>query len=342
LFPNILNNNIPIVHGYATEQQYTSAATEDYGANSFNGQKGNPQPKKFNDVFFAVLFYVHLAVMLVYALPMSINAQAENEGGNGGNFGSIIYFVSVCSLIAVGLSTLSLGFMMKFGRQLVQLALYFYIGFSFVVMIIMFMAGSMLMGGLCALSFAISICYARAVQSRIPFAAANLNSALTAVRANLGLTAIAYVFMFAAFGYAIAWTTISNVVLDAYPGMAFLLFLSFYWTQQVLKNTMHVTTAGVIGTWWFAPDEASSYCSRSIGDSFVRSTTYSFGSICFGSLIVALIQALRQLNRHLRENRDAQLLVCLIDCILGCVEGLIEYFNKWAYVYVGLYGKFRH
>ena len=307
-----MNNNIPIVHGYATEQQYTSAATEDYGANSFNGQKGNPQPKKFNDVFFAVLFYVHLAVMLVYALPMSINAQAENGGGNGGNFGSIIYFVSVCSLIAVGLSTLSLGFMMKFGRQLVQLALYFYIGFSFVVMIIMFMAGSMLMGGLCALSFAISICYARAVQSRIPFAAANLNSALTAVRANLGLTAIAYVFMFAAFGYAIAWTTISNVVLDAYPGMAFLLFLSFYWTQQVLKNTMHVTTAGVIGTWWFAPDEASSYWSRSIGDSFVRSTTYSFGSICFGSLIVAVLNVIIDLLRRFRRNSNYILFYCCI------------------------------
>lgn len=330
----MMNNNIPVVQGYATDQQYISAATEDFGADSFNGQKGNPQPKKFNDVFFAILFYIHLAAM-AFALPMSINAEG---GGNAGNFGSIIYFVSVCSVFAVGLSTFSLGLMMKFSRKLVQLALYFYIATSFAIMVVMFMAGNMLMAALCALSFAFSICYASAVQSRIPFAAANLTAALTAVKANLGLTMVAYIFMFVGFGYSIAWTTISNAVLNTYPGMAFLLFLSFYWTHQVLKNTMHVTTAGVIGTWWFAPDEASSFCSRSIGDSFVRATTYSFGSICFGSFIVALIQALRQLNRQLRENRDAQIIVCLIDCILGCIEGLIEYFNKWAYIYVGLYG----
>lgn len=106
----------------------------------------------------------------------------------------------------------------------------------------------------------------------------------------------------------------------------------------MLKNTIHVTTAGVIGTWWFAPHEASSCCSRAIGDSFGRATTYSFGSICFGSLIVAVVQALRHLNHHLRGNEDAQIVVCIIDCFLACIEGIIEYFNKWAYVYVGLYG----
>jgi hypothetical protein len=30
----------------------------------------------------------------------------------------------------------------------------------------------------------------------------------------------------------------------------FLLFLSYYWVQQVLQNVMHVTTAGVVGTWY--------------------------------------------------------------------------------------------
>jgi len=149
---------------------------------------------------------------------------------------------------------------------------------------------------------------------------------------------VAYVFLFVGLFFSIMWTTISDVVLASYPGMAFLMFLSYYWTHQVLSNTMHVTSAGVIGTWWFAPQDASAYCSPAIGDSFRRASTYSFGSICFGSLIVAVIQALRQLNHYLRGNEDAQILVCIIDCILGCIEGIIEYFNKWAYVYVGLYG----
>lgn len=54
--------------------------------------------------------------------------------------------------------------------------------------------------------------------------------------------------------------------------------------------------------------------------------------------MVALVRALRATLEHLRNNNDAQILVCIIECILACIEGMIEYINKWAYVYVGLYG----
>jgi len=67
--------------------------------------------------------------------------------------------------------------------------------------------------------------------------------------------------------------------------------------------------------------------------------TTSFGSVCFGSLLVAIVQALRQIANMARNNQDANgLLVCCAQCILGCLESLLEYFNKWAFVYVGLYG----
>jgi len=334
---------MPVVQGYAmTNSNAAPMAAEgtNYGMGSdgdtFNGQKGEHQPKKFNDVFFAVLFYLHLGAMAIL-LPISMNANGG--GGDGaGSLGQIIYFVTVCGIFAVGVTTISLGFMMQYAKQLVKLALFFQIGVSLAMAIFGLMAGSMMMAGLCFVSFAFSICYTMAVWGRIPFAAANLNTALTAVRANLGLSVVAYTFLIIAAIFSMAWTTISNNILATYPGMAFLLFLSYFWTHQVLKNTIHVTTAGVIGTWWFAPHEASSCCSRAIGDSFGRATTYSFGSICFGSLIVAVVQALRHLNHHLRGNEDAQIVVCIIDCFLACIEGIIEYFNKWAYVYVGLYG----
>jgi hypothetical protein len=40
----------------------------------------------------------------------------------------------------------------------------------------------------------------------------------------------------------------------------------------------------------------------------------------------------------LHQNEDFNILVCVIDCLLACIEGMLEYLNKWAYVYVGLYG----
>jgi hypothetical protein len=56
-----------------------------------------------------------------------------------------------------------------------------------------------------------------------------------------------------------------------------------------------------------------------------------------GSLLVAIIQAVREMLNYIRESDDG-LLLCLVDCCLSCIESIVEYFNQWAYVYVGLYG----
>jgi len=35
---------------------------------------------------------------------------------------------------------------------------------------------------------------------------------------------------------------------------------------------------------------------------------------------------------------DAGIGACIAQCILSCLASLVEYFNKWAYIYVGVYG----
>jgi len=84
--------------------------------------------------------------------------------------------------------------------------------------------------------------------------------------------------------------------------------------------------------------EESGCCSNAVFGAVYRSCTSAFGSICMGSLLVAIIQTLRQLARQARENEECGALYCVLECILSCLEDLIEYFNKWAYIYVGLYG----
>ena len=121
-------------------------------------------------------------------------------------------------------------------------------------------------------------------------------------------------------------------------GIYFAMLLSYFFTHQVIQNTIHVVIAGVVGTWWFAPDDASSCCSAGIFGSIKRALTTSFGSICFGSLLVAIIQALRTLADNNRADGEGNMLLCLVSCILSCLEGILEYFNKWAFIYVGLYG----
>ena len=90
---------------------------------------------------------------------------------------------------------------------------------------------------------------------------------------------------------------------------------------------IHATIAGVVATWWIVPNEANSFCSSAIFDSLKRTLTTSFGSICFGSLLVAIIQALRALA-NIARSQDNGILMCLAECILACIANLIEYFNK--------------
>lgn len=98
----------------------------------------------------------------------------------------------------------------------------------------------------------LAIYYAVCVWSKIPFAAANLVTAVTAVRANIGLALYAYISLILLFGWSIWWTIslISTImVLGDCDGsgecgnevsgvVIFLFFISYYWTIQVITNVV--------------------------------------------------------------------------------------------------------
>jgi hypothetical protein len=56
------------------------------------------------------------------------------------------------------------------------------------------------------------------------------------------------------------------------------------------------------------------------------------------SLLVAILEALKALAQAARANDDSGIGACIAECILGCLASILEYFNKWAFVYVGVYG----
>lgn len=73
--------------------------------------------------------------------------------------------------------------------------------------------------------------------------------------------------------------------------------------------------------------------------SLKRATTWSFGSICFGSLLIAVIQILRQVVNQARRNSDnrssgaALFLLCILACLLAIFQDLVEYFNKVCIIF---------
>jgi len=239
---------------------------------------------------------------------------------------------------------------------LIKCSLLMMLVLSGVMAAFMFVSGSVIGAIFGLIFFLITICYTYCVWSRIPFASVNLLTACTAIRKNAGVVFASFVFVCIAFGWTLLWAlaltglwdrVVSSEVVevggDSYTqstanyGYLFLLLLSYFFTHQVIQNTTHVTVAGTVGSWWFAPDDASGCCSAGMVGSLFRAVTTSFGSICFGSLLVAIVQTLKALVNSAR-NGDNQILVCIADCILSCIESLLEYFNKWAFIYVGLYG----
>lgn len=69
--------------------------------------------------------------------------------------------------------------------------------------------------------------------------------------------------------------------------MVFAVF-SFYWTSQFIQNLFLTTEAGIYGSFYFNGGGKSAPKGVAWG-AFKRASTYSMGSIAFGSLIVALL-----------------------------------------------------
>ncbi len=248
-------------------------------------------------------------------------------------------------------STLAMTLMMAIPTAMIKIALAFNLLVTVGVCIGAIMVGAIGVGVVAGIGVVFTIYYTYVVWKRIPFAASTLVTALTAVKCNMGLAFFAYNNLLITFLWSVWWSiafmatfyVLGDCNAEFYCEneingfLVFLFLVSFYWTTQVIKNVVHVTVAGTVGTWWFVPGEARSCCSSAVVNSYWRSVTTSFGSICFGSLLVALIQATREIVYSMRTQENS-LILCIIDCILGILEALAEYFNKWAYIYVGLYG----
>lgn len=213
--------------------------------------------------------------------------------------------------------------------------------------------------------------FLKLVWRSIPFASANLGVALRGISANCGMYLVALLFSFLGAVWVLFWLYVTIGVMEHQSKLheqehpkpdpmshadyqqsmdnpvqswsMIGLLVSLYWTGNILLNTVQVTIAGVMATWCFDTSEATSCCSPAIFGSLSRSFTYSFGSICMGSLLQAVVAILRKLVENARQQReenngDGGLLLCILECLIRLLGEILDYFNQWAYVFCGVYG----
>ncbi|OUM61321.1 hypothetical protein PIROE2DRAFT_45305 [Piromyces sp. E2] len=198
-------------------------------------------------------------------------------------------------------------------------------------------------------------------RSRIPFAEVMLSTVTSVTRKYPATIFVGFVGCF----LASIWFTFISVTLVAtisylqhkiendyvaYVVYIFLIF-SFYYSSQVISNTVHVTISGVFATYYFrgVVDKNTKKIEVDVKNptlqSFKRAITTSFGPICYGSLIIAIIRTLEYLARQMKEqasedqNFVVAIIACCIECIISMIGDIIEYFNVYAFTEVAIYGK---
>lgn len=237
-----------VVQGTAVQSPYAGSGTqvqENYGSQanpSSSGDQTDPPKSGCKDPIFAVLFYGNVIAMVVVAViygPAAFEDAQYSESYTG-----YLIAVTLCAIISLLFSGLGLLVMMRFPETIIKASLIFVVVLSGAYAVLMFIAGSIIGGIFGVLFFAIGVCYARAVWSRIPFATINMVTGITAIQANFGVTIFAYTFAILAVGWSILWAIslagvyeLSCDVVNCSPnyGYLFLLLVSYFFTHQVLQ-----------------------------------------------------------------------------------------------------------
>lgn len=225
------------------------------------------------DVIFSILFYIHLAAIVYAAVVYAPQAAMDVAGNNNNNRrlstalrwlqedgtydnnyeagdieinpNALLTVLVIAGLLSFVCASLALGFMMKFAESLIKIALWFNI-VLLGIMALLSAVGGAIPSALMFLFFAgLSAYYAYRVWSRIPFAASNLVTAVSAVQANMGLAFYAYWSVILLFLWSILWMTSASSTLyvlgncnaegeceSVNGGLVFLFMLSYYWTAQ--------------------------------------------------------------------------------------------------------------
>lgn len=312
-------------------------------------QKFAPAPQ-YRDVGFLILWILHLFVVFAFLIYGGIASMKDDDSKTkGGDDENIILtsdnafpiFGTLAITAGIGLlfALVWLSIARAFPKQLIYVSVGFVCAWAFGIAFYLFAIGS-LVGGIIFLFFAgLQAVLFWMWRNRIPFAATMLRTIVNLTRLYPATVAISIASMFAQLVWSIIWLLALILPLKLFPGLAWPVFifmlLSYYWTSQVIKNVVHVTTAGTFSTWYFL--SGPQMPTNPTAGAFKRATTWSLGSICFGSLLVAAIKTLRSIVRSFRNDHFG-FLAYIVDCILSCFDWLLQYFNHYAFVSVAVYG----
>lgn len=364
-YPQLGNNNN---QGYNGGQGYPQIGGGDPQYQTYNpsdkildvesGERFDYAGSKCHDKGFIVLFVLHLAAVVLCAVLYGKKAIDSWQPSVEPSDPTISLKSVLLALAAAGVAGLAFGAIWLYVMKRCTATI---IKISLVLNVIVFAgaAGFALVRGAVGVAVLFAVLalfqclYFYCVRHRIPFTKAIMTASVSSVQTNPGSINVVYLMALLNVIWVMFWGFTTAAItnhfqvsngekeITATHGLAwFFLLISFYWTGQVLKNVGHVTVSGSVASWWLVPTQPAPTCGA-----FKRAMTTSFGSICFGSLLVAVLSAMRAVVRQAKDQArrrgsgGAACALCCLECILRSLERLIRYFNMYAYTHVAIYGK---
>lgn len=89
--------------------------------------------------------------------------------------------------------------------------------------------------------------------------------------------------------------------------------------------------------WYFAPAGTTDF-SGTVSGAFSNALGPSFGTLCFGSFILTMVEMCKAAMERLRRQERGNILVCLLTACLECIYALIEYISKFATLQAAMTG----
>ncbi|KJZ76466.1 Protein PNS1 [Hirsutella minnesotensis 3608] len=328
---------------------------------------------KYNDIWAGILF---LLVCAGYVVVSAIAIRGYASGGAPGkgiyagntfslNSNTIILFACVL-LIAFVFSYVYVWLARLFPKQFIWITgilnLVWALGTA-----IYYLYKKYWSAGIVFLIFAVFLMFAFYTWiSRIPFSSLMLKTSINVSKRYGHVYLVSLLGGLLGIAFA-AWFTVTLVAIyvkyepspnnpHCRPGgtgcskgkvIGLIVFITFamYWISEWLKNTIHTTISGVYGAWYFSPNNFPQGATRG---AMKRALTYSFGSISLGSLLIAIVQFLRQLCSVARQQAfddggiggiALSVVFCILGCLLSLLEWAVEFLNRYAFSHIALYGK---
>ncbi|EEY67723.1 uncharacterized protein PITG_17954 [Phytophthora infestans T30-4] len=272
--------------------------------------------KKYRDWPFAILFIMNIGVIFVLMASLGVSAVRTNnslrDSLSHNDMKALAGVSSGMTTLAMVLAVMMTKIIPSYARCMIIFVLWLNFGVAIAFAGIAIALGAFVFAAVGVIIAILNWCYVRRVKHRIPLAVAQLRIAEAAISNNRATYVVALVFAVLQILWVVMWS------------LAVLGVISH--SSQTLSNTQ--TRYGGNHSWAFALLLLSFYWGVHVLKNVVHTT--------IAGTIAAFWYQSESLAKTSRKSRGAA--ACIAECLLAWLGSIMKYFNRWAYVYVGIYG----